>query len=217
MRQYLAVAIASIGCLTPLRAGGPGVAVQLRLTTAPDLPAVTREGLVDEATAIWARAGVRLDWESPDVGSTPAGLRVLVVHRPPPVATDETWPVGELVMARQGMPGSAPRQVPIAFVSIEAARQILGSAGIGAEPTRRTEQRLGIVVGRAVAHEIGHYLLNTPTHAASGLMRARIDAEVFADLRDGAFFLDRHAARWLASRGPTAMAGPVPPFSYVQH
>ena len=95
----------------------------------------------------------------PNRAMNASGSSVLArLHRPPPVATDETWPVGELVMARQGMPGSAPRHVPIAFVSIEAARQILGSAGIGAEPARRTEQRLGIVVGRAVAHEIGHLL-----------------------------------------------------------
>jgi hypothetical protein len=37
------------------------------------------------------------------------------------------------------------------------------------------------VLGRAVAHEIGHYLLATATHANRGLMRASIDASEFAD------------------------------------
>jgi hypothetical protein len=65
------------------------------------------------------------------------------------------------------------------------------------EPERLTHQRLGVVLGRAVAHEIGHFLLATPTHAASGLMRARIAAADFADLREGGFFLDRRASHWL--------------------
>ena len=40
------------------------------------------------------------------------------------------------------------------------------------------EQRLGLVLGRAVSHEIGHYLLQTNTHATRGLMRARIAARI---------------------------------------
>jgi hypothetical protein len=52
------------------------------------------------------------------------------------------------------------------------------------------------VLGRAVAHEIGHYLLNTRGHARHGLMRARIDARDFADLRNGGFGLDDDAALW---------------------
>jgi hypothetical protein len=39
---------------------------------------------------------------------------------------------------------------------------------------------LGTLLGRVVAHEIGHALLLTTTHAASGLMHPHIDA---ADLR----------------------------------
>src|SRR6201988_590525 len=35
------------------------------------------------------------------------------------------------------------------------------------------DRRLGVVLGRAVAHEIGHYLLPTNTHATQGLMRPR--------------------------------------------
>jgi len=56
------------------------------------------------------------------------------------------------------------------------------------------------VLGRAVAHEIGHYLLHTNTHAPYGLMRANIDAREFADLRAGTFRLDRAAQVHLAER-----------------
>ena len=38
-------------------------------------------------------------------------------------------------------------------------------------------QAMGRIIGRAVAHEIGHFLLASQTHAASGLMRAALDPE----------------------------------------
>jgi hypothetical protein len=172
--------------------------------------------MTDEATSIWRRAGVRLSWDAPRPAANLPGLRVLVVHRAAPRSTEREWPVGELVMARQGT-GAGAREVPIAFVSIEAALQILDDAGVATEPPQRTQQRLGVILGRAVAHEVGHYLLNTPTHAASGLMRARIDAEVFADLREGAFFLDRHATRWLAAVSARPPDSQGSGFSYAPH
>ena len=38
-------------------------------------------------------------------------------------------------------------------------------------------QALGRIIGRAVAHEIGHFLLAVPGHASNGLMRAALDPE----------------------------------------
>ena len=60
----------------------------------------------------------------------------------------------------------------------------------GSELTAVNERRLGVVLGRALAHEIGHHLLDTPTHARSGLMRPHFDALEFTNLRDGTFALD---------------------------
>jgi hypothetical protein len=59
--------------------------------------------------------------------------------------------------------------------------------------------KLGIVLGRAVAHEIGHYLLQSNAHSTYGLMRASIDAREFADLRSGSFRLDRESQASLAA------------------
>ena len=61
------------------------------------------------------------------------------------------------------------------------------------------QYKLGVVLGRAVAHEIGHYLLQSNTHSSYGLMRASIDAREFADLRTGAFRLDRESQASLAA------------------
>jgi hypothetical protein len=45
---------------------------------------------------------------------------------------------------------------------------------------------MGRVLGRALAHEIGHYLLRSPDHSVTGLMRAQHSiAELMAEDRGG--------------------------------
>ena len=105
----------------------------------------------------------------------------------------------------------------VAVASITGARRIVdGSPRFSLFDAPEThDRRVGVVLGRALAHEIGHYMLQTHTHAVDGLMRARIQAEEFADLRGGMFRLDRAAAAHLAA---IAAAGSLPadarPFSY---
>jgi hypothetical protein len=46
-------------------------------------------------------------------------------------------------------------------------------------PMRAQETLVGRALGRALAHEIGHYLLQTPAHSPVGLMRARRSVDDF--------------------------------------
>ena len=73
-----------------------------------------------------------------------------------------------------------------------AARRVVDQSVLvrALKGARDYDRRLGVVLGRAVAHEIGHYLLG-PTHASHGLMRANIDVREFADVTSRAFLLDR--------------------------
>jgi len=180
-------------------APGPGLArgsvlVDVRLATSVHLPPLSRASLIDEVNEIWGREGVRLRWpldpsssEAPDFA-----LRVLVVqHEPPDGDLEHQWPVGELLFDQSDQ--------PVAVASIGAAERILDTAARSDEPVMLRARRLGRVLGRTVAHEMGHYLLNTSSHARRGLMRARIDATDFADLRSGAFFLDASAGAWIRS------------------
>jgi hypothetical protein len=70
--------------------------------------------------------------------------------------------------------------------------------------------QLGLVLGRAVAHEIGHYLLATRTHADQGLMRASIAAHEFADPGAKTFMLDEVAGRWIRQQLTHAGDPPLP-------
>lgn len=192
----------------------PAPVLNLRLTVSSELSGVSRMALITEAESIWRDGHVRLRWlegsESPASGPS---LRVLVTPRAvTSVADGHRWPVGELlrfdastaiaVASITGAERIVEQSQPFRFVDLPTARQY----------------RLGVVLGRAVAHEIGHYLLDTNTHAPYGLMRASIDAREFADLRTGTFRLDRQAVTHLAaraSRGIDALDNPGTEFSYA--
>jgi hypothetical protein len=170
--------------------------LKLRLTVSSDLSALSRRVLISEADAIWRDAHVDLRWL--DGGAVPESgpsLRVLVAKRSVAAAnTGDRWAVGELVrFHHSGV---------MAVASIASAERIVDESQAYQRsdvPTMR-EYRVGVVLGRAVAHEIGHYLLQSNAHSSYGLMRATIDAREFADLRSGAFRLDRESQAYLAAR-----------------
>ncbi len=206
------VAVAVIGAGIPASIGAssdrlprdPGLTLHVRLTVANDLPSSARSTLIQEAEGIWRREGVRVQW-LPGVDHEPRSglmLRVLVGRLLGSVGEGEAWPVGRLLPDQSGE--------RIAIASITGAQRVLASAGSEMEPSGIGEHRLGLVLGRAVAHEIGHYLLGTRSHARAGLMRAQIGARDFADLRDGGFFLDEVASRWIRNvLSPGATSGVV--------
>ena len=173
----------------------PSLVLNLHFTASDSLPIASRQALMAEAESIWKNGHVRLKWlrESTEADEGDI-LRVLVVARPVPKTSEyAAWTVAELLRL------SGTQATAIA--STIGARRILDQSRweLIAEPTAMQDQRLGLVLGRAVSHEIGHYLLQTNTHATRGLMRARIDAREFADLRSGTFHLDRAAEAHMAT------------------
>jgi len=177
------------------------------MTTTQELPPLTRLALMAETQAIWNDGHVRLRWIARDADADGAPvLPVLVMARVvPPAGDDGPFTVGELIRHE--------RAPAVAVASITGARRIVDeSRFLLFDPPATHERRIGVVLGRAVAHEIGHYLLQTNTHAVDGLMRARIHAEEFADLRRGTFRLDKAAAAYMAAIAATGTL--ATPFSY---
>lgn len=175
----------------------PAARLDVLLTVAPDLPPQSRGALLVEAARIWRRERVELHWAVPRGGieAPSAPIRVLVIARSEAAATrDVRWPVAEL------LPHTGARALAIA--SIGAAQRVIREAARFRllELPALTEHRLGLVLGRAVAHEIGHFLLATSTHAEQGLMRASVDAHEFAAVGGRPFELDADASRWLQQR-----------------
>jgi hypothetical protein len=178
-----------------IAAQAPSLVLNLYFTSSDSLAVASRRVLMAEADSIWKLGHVRLNWlrESTEVEAGPS-LRVLVVARPVPKASEYSpWTVAELMRLGGSQATAIASTIGARRILDEGRRQLLQ------EPVALEDYRLGLVLGRAVSHEIGHYLLQTNTHATRGLMRARIDAREFADLRSGSFHLDRAAEAHLAA------------------
>ena len=204
-RAWLALGIV-LGCWgsVPRAAGKSAVesptVLSLRLTTSSELSSVSQQALIHETESIWRDARVELRWLADAVNDENMGvvqrrpLRIVVTRRAVNAADHQNWPVGELLRFGD--------RSAVAMASITAALRIVEESpespllGLPA----MHQYKLGVVLGRAVAHEIGHYLLDSDTHSPYGLMRASIAAREFADLRTGAFRLDRQSQVYLASQ-----------------
>jgi hypothetical protein len=195
------------GSLIPAQAP---VTLNLRLTVSNELPGISRKALITETESIWRDGHVKLRWLAGSASAESGlSLRVLVTPNAVASASDgDRWTVGELLRFE----GSTA----IAVASITGAQRIVerSQASRFIDLPSVGQYRLGVVLGRAVAHEIGHYLLDTNTHAPYGLMRAAIDAREFADLRAGSFRLDRQAQAHLAARA-TGIGVVESDFSYA--
>ena len=204
-RAWLALGIV-LGCWgsVPRAAGKTDAAsptvLSLRLTTSSELSSVSQQALIHETESIWRDARVELRWLADAVNDENRAvvqrrpLRIVVTRRAVNAADHQHWPVGELLRFGD--------RSAVAMASISAALRIVEESpespllGLPA----MHQYKLGVVLGRAVAHEIGHYLLDSNAHSPYGLMRASIDAREFADLRTGAFRLDRQSQAYLASQ-----------------
>jgi hypothetical protein len=141
---------------------------------------------IAEAAAIWAPYGVAVDLAGHCDASVPdtALLRVEVVTARRASSGGFRPPLGAIVFD-----DGEPSQVITVFLAdIDHFLSTAHVLGFNHElwPTLLRDRALGRVAGRVIAHEIGHYLLQTRQHDASGLMRAMQSADDFvAPVRAG--------------------------------
>ncbi len=129
--------------------------------------AATETRMIDEAARIWAPYGVALR-AAPVVDSDPNAvtLHVAVVDRPAGDVNDRA--LGS-IQFREAVPD------PTISLYAGTVSELVSSAAAGSIshwPPAFHDAVVERVLGRALAHEIGHYLLRTRSHSASGLMRA---------------------------------------------
>ncbi len=125
-----------------------------------------------EVDAIWAAQAVRIEWSRVE---TTGSVRVLI-DRPesvlPALGGNERWSVAATRVV-------AGHVSPPIYVSLDAAERVVGAAS----PPYSTPALAGIMVtrvlGRAIAHELAHVLLNTRAHTRHGLLRASFTADDF--------------------------------------
>jgi hypothetical protein len=156
--------------------------LRVRLVPAKNVDASIREAAQEEVEELWRAYGVDIVWqkewlEGGDLRDKPE-LFVFFVDRelenPHSSATPVAW-----ILFVEG----TPRQ--LINVSVSAARRLMNDAPwhnerpIRMAPTSAQDRLLGRMIGRALAHEIGHYLLASSKHANKGLMKPLISPAEF--------------------------------------
>ena len=121
--------------------------------------------MVEETATIWRP--IRVDVRGRASAVSPANTIVHVVVTDDPV--DDSSAEERLGWIRFVAP-SQPE--PVIYLSRFAARQLLDATpAVRTRPATYRDVLLARIMGRALAHELGHYLLASTAHSSFGLMR----------------------------------------------
>jgi hypothetical protein len=158
-----AIFVLACGGVPAIDVRPPRIAVS---TTASMTPALVQR-MTDEADAVWNDGGVTFVWQRADADHPAADVIVLVDE-----ARRQTRRLPALGWAEANASHLPPKYLHVSYANIVA---MLGNRN-RMPPTQR-DTFLGRALGRVLAHELGHYLLASNTHAQHGLMQASLSAE----------------------------------------
>jgi hypothetical protein len=179
----------------------PPVHVTVVATAAADRSFVN--AMLGEAAAIWRAAGVTILWRTPPAGRS--ALRATEIT----VTLHDGYFQSPDGYARLGwitfVGPEAPE--PVVHLSLGNAVELMNrTSSLSEAPGGWREYLLALALGRALAHELGHYLLKSTAHEPRGLMRAaRPSSDFFSPSRLG-FELTADQRARLADRQPCAHA-----------
>jgi hypothetical protein len=175
-------------------------------------PGIVRR-MIHETSHIWSSLDVRIEWIDPvDAAraATRVDLKVMLEE-----ADDSKLHRGVrgLVLAAIHQPdapcGPGLARVWVTHVRRHAALIRFQAFQVASLPDTLADLFIARALGRALAHEIGHYLLGTARHTSHGLMRARFTpqelVEPASEARYGLDRRDRAALRSCRSAGSLAL------------
>jgi hypothetical protein len=121
----------------------------------------------EEATRIWLRHGVALTWSTQPAGAACAAVVPLVLDAVRMASVSGGKYADALaITVFSGHSRVIYVSVPRAFKMLTHLREITSIESGG-----ERDLRGGTLIGRIVAHELGHVLLTTMSHSRTGLMR----------------------------------------------
>jgi hypothetical protein len=190
----------------------------VNVNASPDISASLLARVLAETDAIWRPAGVTFVWKraarevvpysrASETGPyVPATLRLSIGHNRGEMR-DERLPLGWIVFDDATLP---EQEIYLSYANaqqmMEEARGVVGLVSV--MPLQQREWLAGRAMGRALAHELGHYLLASKVHTAHGLMKAAMSATDLFSTYSATFRLDAAQRRIVASRlqGDTIVA-----------
>jgi hypothetical protein len=150
-----------------------------------------------EVTAIWARYGVDVRTAHADEPGRDGAVRLAVKLVDGPAGSTVVETLGSIRFV-DAVPEPTIAIYPHAIASLVSTVSFAGLVG-DKWPTGLRDSILGRVTGRALAHELGHYLLRSRHHSPQGLMRAEPFLRDFVSVDGRAFFLSAEDAALVSS------------------
>jgi len=195
------------GAAAPVQPPPPMI---VNLSTAAKISPTLLARVLAETDAIWRANGFSFVWRRaarevvPYARTSEAGpylpshLRVIIGNEIG-VSHDHRTPLGWIAFDDDGGP------MPEIYVSYENARRLLeaarGVVGLASNMTAaQRELFLARAMGRALAHEMGHYLLASKVHTPRGLMQASRSAYEFFSTEQRSFRVDPAQQQTIAAR-----------------
>jgi hypothetical protein len=177
----------------------------------PPMSAKVEASAMKEVTLIWAAYGVDINAPKASDGGRDSAIRLAVKLAD---GRDRQLATGALGSIRfvDDVPEPTIVMYPDAIAALVSSARFV-SDDFYAQAAFR-DLILGRVLGRALAHEIGHFLLRSRHHSAAGLMRALQPApDLVAPGRHG-FGLTADEATRLVSVTSLSLQSPVAAFSW---
>lgn len=205
---FFASTVLAGAAATPATSSIPPITINVQ--AAPDLSPTLLTRILAEADGIWRPSGFTFAWQrvaravvpyarvseaGPYVPSTPR----LVIGNDTRVLRDGRTPLGWIVFDDERTP---QQEIYLSLANamelMSASRVVVGLPNLMTVVQRET--LLARALGRALAHELGHYMLASKVHTPRGLLKAiRTAAELFsADARG--FQIDAPQRLEIASR-----------------
>ena len=198
--MMLIVTTAAVALLasTAIAAGAPAAAAAalppmiVNVTAAADLSPQLVSLILAEADAIWRPSGVTFAWRraarvvvpyarASETGPyVPRTLRLTIGDQRTPMRGGRT-PLGWIVFDDETAPA---QEIYLSHANaqtlLDESRGVVGAAS--QMPIAQRELLMARAMGRALAHELGHYLLASKAHTPRGLMKAVLTAvELFSN------------------------------------
>ena len=172
--------------------------IALRWNTAR-LSAHMAPAMQAETSAIWTALGVTIVWDAcPPDCAVGGGLLLVVADGLVDAAPTGYARLGQVTFV-EGRPGG--RLYVSAAAALDAIEQAAEKGGPFATlPTAARHDAAVRLMGRAAAHELGHYLLGSAEHASRGLMRRAFTADEGLARGPGPYGLDGPLRDRLRSR-----------------
>jgi hypothetical protein len=179
MLRHVALLVVSLGIVLPVQgvraqSTATGAVVTIRAAHLIDIPVEVSRAARETVRATFREGGIAIVWR--ECASLSQLSQPSQPNAPLPDPCADPLARTEVVVRLAPAPATAPQE-SLGFSYVVKGEGIGRLATVYPDRVARLAEWAAVnpraLLGRVIAHEVGHLLLNTPDHSRHGLMRAR--------------------------------------------